>query len=292
MIAVDWGISTFRAYRVDQTGAVLDRLEAPLGVLQVQPGTFPGAFEKLVAAWLATNQGPIMLSGMVGSRHGWLEVPYVACPAGIQEIAAGVQEVRWGNHKAWIVPGVTAKDPDGVPDMMRGEETQLLGALGQLPTDAQVCLPGTHSKWVRVRNGQITSFATHMTGEVYAVLKDHSILGRTMTDGPVNPEAFSAGVRRAKDEGGLLHHLFGVRGRALTGDLPANAAASYLSGILIGGELAAAADAGTSVFLLGANALVDLYAMALAVFGFEAIRLDSDSVARGLYSLARQVTAK
>lgn len=291
MIAVDWGTSSFRAYRLGPEGVVLEKREAPLGILQVETGKFAEALDAQVGAWLKADTAPVMMSGMVGSRHGWLEVPYTPCPAGVAEIAAGMREVRWGSRRAWLAPGLSGNDDDGVPDVMRGEETQILGALDQLPADARVCLPGTHSKWVRVREGRITSFATHMTGEVFAVLKDHSILGRLMTEAPTDLESFSAGVARARNSRDLLHHIFGVRARGLTGDLPATSAASYLSGILIGHELASAALDPGPVFLLGASLLVDLYRHALKDFGRHAVVLNPDSVARGLFALGRMKEA-
>jgi 2-dehydro-3-deoxygalactonokinase len=173
---------------------------------------------------------------------------------------------------------------------MRGEETQILGVLEQLPASAWICLPGTHSKWVEVRDGTIVRFSTHMTGEVFALLKAHSILGRMMRDEPTDLQWFAAGVRRAQDSGGLLHHLFGVRARGLFGEVPDEVSASYLSGILIGHELVTARSAATAVFLLGARPLVDLYQHALRQFGRDATVLDPDAVVRGLFQLGAQLT--
>ena len=229
------------------------------------------------------------MSGMVGSRQGWAEVPYASCPAGAAEIASGLREVRWGDRRAWIAPGLSSRDAAGVPDVMRGEETQILGVLDELPASAWICLPGTHSKWVEVRDGMIVRFSTHMTGEVFAVLKTHSILGRMMRDEPTDLQWFAAGVRRAQDAGGLLHHLFGVRARGLFGEVPEEASASYLSGILVGHELVAARSAATAVFLLGAKPLVELYQHALRQFGRDATILDPDAVVRGLFQLGSRV---
>jgi 2-dehydro-3-deoxygalactonokinase len=290
MIAIDWGTSTFRAYRLSADGGVLDRRSAPLGIMQVEGGAFADALEGQIGDWLTAGDTPVVMSGMIGSRQGWVEAPYANCPTGAEQIAAGMCEVRWGKHRAWIAPGLSSRDAAGVPDVMRGEETQILGVLDQLPASAWICLPGTHSKWVEVRDGTIVRFATHMTGEVFGLLRSHSILGRMMRDGPTDLQWFAAGVRRAQDAGGVLHHLFGVRARGLFGELPDEASGSYLSGILIGHELVSARSAAAGVFLLGAKPLVDLYQHALRQFGREATVLDSDAVVRGLFRLGAQLS--
>jgi len=173
---------------------------------------------------------------------------------------------------------------------MRGEETQIIGALHRLSTASSwVCLPGTHSKWAEVRDAKILSFSTHMTGEVFALMKAHSILGRMMSDGPTDPTWFEAGVRRAQDAGGLLHHLFGVRARGLFSELPNERAASYLSGILIGDELASIGNTQGPVHLLGDPSLVALYRRALESLARVAVVLDSDAAVRGLFTLAQHL---
>jgi 2-dehydro-3-deoxygalactonokinase len=296
MIAVDWGTSSFRAYRLAPDGAVTERRAAPLGILNVEGGRFAEALESQVGDWLEADAGPIVMSGMIGSRQGWKEAAYVECPAGGRQIAANLQRVIWGTGRtAWIAPGVCSRDAGGVPDVMRGEETQILGVLDQLPAAAMLCLPGTHSKWVEVSDGHIQSFTTHMTGELFAVLRAHSILGRMMTEAPTDLGWFDAGVRRAEEAGGLLHHLFGVRARGLFGELPDAAAASHLSGILIGHELLAletgqAPESAAPVYLLGAHALEAAYRRALEHFGRRAVSLDADAAVRGLWRLAQHLS--
>jgi 2-dehydro-3-deoxygalactonokinase len=288
MIAIDWGTSSFRAYRLAADGRVLDKRSAPLGILNVEPGMFAQVLESQVGDWLEAAAWPIVMSGMIGSRQGWAEAPYAQCPAGAQEIAAGMREVGWAQHRAWIVPGLSARDATGIPDVMRGEEAQIIGVLDRLPAaGAWVCLPGTHSKWAEVREGKILRFSTYMTGEVFAVMKTHSILGRMMTDGPTDPAWFDAGVRRAHDAGGLLHHLFGVRARGLFGEVPGASAASYLSGILIGAELISTGATDGPVYLLGDPSLVTLYQRALGSFARTGIVLDPEAAVRGLHTLAQ-----
>ena len=280
MIAIDWGTTSFRAYRLDRAGAVVDSRVADKGILKVPPGQFPQTLDELIIGW---DDAPIVMSGMVGSRQGWVEAPYAPCPAGFGEIAAALKEVRWKNRRAWIVPGVSCRDAAGVPDVMRGEETQILGC----GVDGTICLPGTHSKWVEVRGGRIERFWTAMTGEAYAVLKQHSILGRMMEEGAADPEAFAQGVRRSGDEGGLLHHLFGVRTRGLMNELAPAASAPYLSGILIGHELRA--QAAQSFSLLGTAELAALYREAAEVLGLRAKILPSDAAVRCLFRLGREL---
>jgi 2-dehydro-3-deoxygalactonokinase len=273
MIAVDWGTSSLRCYRLDSQGTIVDSRSSGDGILNVAPGQFPGVLDRQIAGWSETL---IVMSGMVGSRQGWKEAPYVQCPAGFDEIAANLVEVRPG---VWIVPGLSCRDAAGVPDVMRGEETQILGC----GIDGAICLPGTHSKWVEVRNGKIERFSTHMTGEVYAVMKQHSILGRMMEEGKPHAGAFAEGVKRSGQPGGVLHHLFGVRTRGLMGELAPAASASYLSGILIGHELRTL-DA-RRFGILGAPDLAALYQQAAAILGMTTSVLDSTAAVRALARL-------
>lgn len=280
MIAVDWGTSQLRAYRLDASGAAVESRERPEGILTVPAGGFPAALDAIVAGWEA-DAGRVLMSGMVGSRQGWLEVPYVNCPADLGAIAAGVRPVPWRTESvALMCPGLTCRGTDGVPDVMRGEEVQVMGALALRADEGigSILMAGTHSKHVQVEGDTIAGFSTHMTGETFAVLKSHSILGRTMemSAGEASDDAaFDAGALRARAEGGLLHHLFGVRTRVLLGDMPGSAAADYLSGILIGHTLVAAAPK-PPVLIIGALALAERYRRAAALFGLACHILPSE----------------
>ena len=284
MIAVDWGTSSFRAFRM-RGSTVIDRHEAPNGILRVEPGGFEAALRQAVAPWLHAGETRILMAGMVGSRQGWREAPYVTCPAGADDLAQALVAVPFAGAAVRIVPGVRSMDAGGVPEVMRGEEAQLAGVLAEIGPDATACLPGSHSKWATIRNGRIAGFATHMTGEAFAALRDHTILGRMMQDGPASTEAFRRGVVRAGQAGGLLHHLFGVRTQGLSAQLPEGEAASYLSGLLIGHEVAAEAPAGP-VHLIGAPELCRLYALAIAERGATATIAGPDAAAYGLALIA------
>lgn len=289
MIAIDWGTSSFRGYRLDADGRVLERREAPLGILAVEGGRFAEALDTQVGDWIRARPAAVVMSGMIGSRQGWREAPYARTPAGADEIAAALVEVSVENGtRAWIVPGVMTCSADGVHDVMRGEETQILGALPALgPGHHTLCLPGTHSKWVVVVDGRIDSFTTHMTGEMFAVLTRHSILGRTMPEGaPEDAEAFAHGLARADADGGLLHHLFGVRAQMLAGVLPEAGSRDFLSGLLIGHECRSVAPRGV-VHLLGAPALAGRYRLALQRMGCTVHLLETDAVTRGLWHVAK-----
>jgi 2-dehydro-3-deoxygalactonokinase len=231
------------------------------------------------------------MSGMIGSRQGWKEVPYLACPVDLDALAAGCGEIAWARGRAFIVPGVSCRDPDGVPDVMRGEETQIFGALDELGESAVVCLPGTHSKYVRMRERRIVDFTTHMTGEVFGVLWRHSILGRLGGTETIDDDrAFDAGVDCSADGQGLLHHLFGVRSRGLFEEVPASGLASYLSGLLIGHEIRAATPA-VPVAVIGSADLTRLYCRAFARCGLSARPIRGEPAARGLWTIARSLAA-
>jgi len=288
MIGVDWGTSSFRAFRLGPDGAVLERRADSRGLLSVADGRFADTLGEAVGDWIAAGEARVLLAGMVGSRQGWREAPYVPCPAGGAELAASVIAVPFEGASVRLVPGVSALDAAGVPEVMRGEETQIMGVLGAPGMDGLVCLPGSHSKWVEVRNGRIAGFATHLTGEGFAALRGHTILGRMMREGPADIDGFDRGLARAGEPGGLLHHLFGVRTLGLTGRLAETAAAAYLSGLLIGHELRAAlgSDAGGLVVdLIGAPALCDLYARGIGALGGRVRRHDEDAAAQGLAAI-------
>lgn len=286
MIAVDWGTSSFRAFRLDAAGGVLERRSSALGILHVPGGDFAAVLRDQAGDWLAAGESEVLLSGMVGSRQGWVEAPYLRCPAGPREIAAALVPVPFDGARVRLVPGLSDMDEADVPEVMRGEETQLLGVLDTMGGEGLACLPGSHSKWAVIKGGRIASFRTYMSGEVFSALRAGTILGRMMVDGPSDAAAFAEGVARSGAPGHVLHHLFGVRTRGLFGTLADTASASYLSGLLIGHEIRAALPAGGRVCLIGAASLTALYASAIAACGGTARIMDEDAAARGLARIA------
>lgn len=262
LVAVDWGTSSLRAARLDTEGRVQDERSAARGILSVAPGAFEQVLGDFCGDWL--RDGTLCLvSGMAGSRQGWIEAPYCPCPADAADLA---------RHLAWAVPGRVAIVPGvscergGVPDVMRGEEVQVFGAVALLhERDLHALLPGTHSKHVRVRGGRIESFATFMTGELYALLRQHSILARTLPaeDGALDAAAFLEGVRHARSEASLLSAAFSARTLALFDRMPAAALPSYLSGLVIGEELRHVPTTGGKMAVIGTPELARRYALAL-----------------------------
>jgi 2-dehydro-3-deoxygalactonokinase len=302
LIGLDWGTSSLRAYLIGDTGAELDVRARPWGIMRVPSGGFAAAFRDVAADWRARWPDiPAIAAGMIGSRHGWREVPYVECPADASALAAGLVTVEDEGRPLYLVPGVVVRVP--LPNVARGEETQVVGALDSQPGLADhglLVLPGTHSKWVTVRAHRIVHFSTYMTGELFAVLRDHSILGRpaaedgTEEDGAAaSADAFRRGVACARESGaeGVSGRLFTTRSLVVVGDLAARHSLEYLSGLLIGEEVRSAL-AGLhgapppSLVLVGDAALCARYRDALTSFGVDEVRVCEHAASRGLWRIA------
>ena len=270
-LAVDWGTTNRRVYRVVD-GRVEETQRDDRGILAVGPDGFAAEAQGIRARM---GDLPMLCAGMVGSNRGWIDVPYVDCPADPAALAANIRWVEPG--RTAIVPGVAMRAP-GRADVMRGEEVQLLGALaaGLVPGDALLCQPGTHCKWATLAGGSIVRFATAMTGELFALLQKHSLLAAQMT-APVAPGAdFARGVADAADDA-LLTRLFGVRAEFVTGSRDDLGAASYVSGLLIGTDVRAQRVADRDVFLLADAQLGALYADAITAAGGRAHTIDSQA---------------
>ena len=299
LISVDWGTSNLRAFLLDPTGTVLAHGESRRGIANigahVDAGGFAAALSDAIGGWLNGGAVPVVMSGMIGSRQGWLEAPYVDVPAGLAGLAAALVRVPFDAADVFVVPGVKALAGDAA-DVMRGEEVQVFGAMARLATDhGRFVLPGTHSKWVEVEAGRIAHFATYMTGDVYAALRDHTILGALMAAGGESAEstgeAFRHGVRdgaREGSPGALLHRLFGVRTAGLFGRFEAAELPDYLSGLLIGAELGdQKRPQRKPVHLIAADALAARYRAAAETLGIEARAVPEDCVTDAHMAIAR-----
>lgn len=288
LISVDWGTTNFRAYLADATGTILADTESPSGILAIKNGAFPDVLRAQIGTWIeAHGKLPVMMSGMIGSRQGWVEAPYVRCPAGVREVAAALTPIEVESiGTVHLVPGLDHVPPGEPPDVMRGEEAQLLGAMASIPhKDMTFVHPGTHAKWVTVSGGAITGFTTYMTGEVYGALKGHTILGRLMKEGASNGSGFLKGVQAARPggfaPGRLLHQLFSVRTLGLFELLPATELPDYLSGLLIGSEIVAAASPGRTITIFGSDELTNRYGRAAEALGLGWNRGPEHSVVAG-----------
>lgn len=276
----------------------------PLGIMQVPTGGYPDALKTIAGDWLERWPGlPVMACGMIGSTQGWREAPYVPCPARVEDLASGLMAFEaLAGVRLHIVPGVS-KSAD-LPDVMRGEETQIFGTIAADPAlyaSSRLLHPGTHAKWVEVRDGAIQSFATYLTGELFAVLRNHSILGRPAKAAAIQrnvsePEtwrkSFARGVTAARDNApsGSAPLLFSTRSLVLAGALPAAESLDYLSGVLIGDEIRCAHPAdgfGGELVIIGEPALCERYRYALELFGTSRTRVLEDSAVEGIWQIAK-----
>jgi 2-dehydro-3-deoxygalactonokinase len=293
LIAIDWGTSSFRAWRVTASGEILDERQSPSGILSVKDGAFDEAFETLVGDWLSESEGvPVIASGMITSRTGWVETPYAPLPTGERVLANELRRhVTARGRVIHFVTGTAVNPCDGLPDVMRGEETEVIGHLsGSDADDAIIVLPGTHSKWVHAEKGEITGFETFMTGEIYAVLLRHSILGKLMADGPAQPSVFRQGVEVARSDGSILGKLFSARSGVLFDRLRPNEVAEYVSGLLIGEEVRTGLKRygfDRPFTVVGRGDLADRYVEAFSVCGATVRSGEPGMARRGLYRIAQ-----
>ena len=281
-IAVDWGTSHLRAWAMTDAGAVRDEARSERGMGTLAPAEFEPALLELVEPWLGAGRTLIVACGMLGSRQGWTEAPYstVPCkPLSLQTISAPVRDPRLTVR---IVPGLRQTTP--AADVMRGEETQIAGYLATRPGfDGVLCLPGTHTKWAEISAGEVVSFRTFMTGELFALLSGKSILAHSVKGGGWDDDAFAEAVddTLARPEA-LAAKLFNIRAEGLLGKPDSAVARARLSGLLLGAELAAARPywLGREVALVGAPDLTAVYARALARQGLDAAQADGSEMTR------------
>ena len=286
-IAVDWGTTNRRAYLIDSAGKQTGEFEDGKGILTISAGEFPAAIAEIRAK---LGDKPLLFAGMIGSNRGWKEAPYVACPAGLDELAMGLV---WAGEREAIVPGVSYVGDDRA-DVMRGEEVQVLGALaaGLVGPDSLVCHPGTHNKWTVLHQGRIQSFRTVMTGELFSLLKEHSILS-DLLQGPVEAnDVFRRAARYAVFHEALPAELFSIRASVLLGQRKKTDAPSYASGLLIGTDvrIGLTYPTGAQVVVMGRPVLTHLYAAAIEQAERQAIQLDGEQCfLAGIQEIAKRM---
>lgn len=286
-IAVDWGTTNRRAYLIDTGGKCTQEFEDDQGVLAVGAGGFAKAVADIRGR---LGDKPLLLAGMVGSNRGWVETPYVPAPAAIDQLAAAI---CWAGEREAIVPGVSYVAA-GRADVMRGEEVQLLGAIaaGLVDPDALICHPGTHAKWVLARSGGIKSFRTVMTGELFNLLRQYSILSDLLAGKVELNDAFKAGACHGVHNSDLPAELFAVRARVLLQQARPEDAASYASGLLIGNDvrIGLSEPLAAGVVVMGRPELTRLYAAAVEQAGRTAVEVDGDrSFVAGIARIAERI---
>ncbi|MCY9802596.1 2-dehydro-3-deoxygalactonokinase [Vibrio scophthalmi] len=276
-IAVDWGTSNFRAFLMTEDGLAIDKITASCGLLAVPDGLFSETFRQLTSPWAGKIESlPVLLGGMVGSQQGWCDVPYASLPVSIHDLSENLVDVElpWG-QKGWIVPGAAGDNQFEFHDVMRGEEIQLMGLAHQLGQNNVIAiLPGTHSKHARIKEQSLISFQTYMTGELFSILKQHSILGRQLPEQHHSKNAFLKGVDAGR-KGLLSAVIFSARTERLFNHISSSNIESYLSGILIGAELSAIST-DDLVYIVGDEKLCTLYQTALVHIGLKSKILSGD----------------
>jgi 2-dehydro-3-deoxygalactonokinase len=283
LLGIDWGTSNRRAYLVGADGQCSSPYSDAQGMLAAQ-GRFAQSLDSLLAAMRLDPATPVVMSGMVGSAQGWQEAPYLGCEVPLAQLGRHLVPLRGAGRVARtaFVPGYCYRGPNGEVDVMRGEETQLLGAQALGQGDGWVVLPGTHSKWALLRGGRIERWSTFMTGELFATLAKGGTLSALMNapDAVEDAGAFAQGLDLARRREPLSHSLFSIRARVVTGGLEAARARSFVSGLLIGTEFAAAPDDGSArtLTVVGSASLEERYRVAAGHFGIDVTVLDPDAV--------------
>lgn len=265
-IAIDWGSTHLRAW-LYRNGQCVDSLQLPYGVSRLVEQAAREVFDIYIEPWRKRETLPVVMAGMIGSDAGWQPVPYLECPVSLFELSAQLYEVA---PEVWIVPGLNTSR-----NVMRGEETQLLGAM-QLAPAACYVLPGTHSKWVRVANGAVSGFSTAMTGELHHVLMNHSLIGKGLPEQSEDSEAFQAGLQRGLDSPSLVTRLFEARALRVLGNLQPESVSEWLSGLLIGAEVAAM-EMVENVTLVGGESLCHRYRLAFEKAGVSVSEVAGDT---------------
>ena len=281
--AVDWGSSSFRAYRYDSVGQLVEKIDLSAGIKTLSNANFETVLLDNIGNWLQDGDA-ILLAGMITSRDGWIETPYLKCPLSLHQLAENSVRKNLSNGStALFLPGVSAP-----MDVMRGEELQLYGSL--TGDDQIVILPGTHSKWVYARSGVLEQFHTVVTGELFDLLINNSLIGGLATSTDWSELSFSNGVLDGFNSSAIISQLFSARSGVLLEQLKAQDVHSYLSGLLIGNEIRESVKFYPDVpkLLVGTDSLLDRYQLAFELLGLEVKRGQGDAAATGFQKLIKE----
>lgn len=304
-IILDWGTSSLRAMLVSDSGDTLDTRETASGGIQfVRDGAFEAALMSVVGEWFSAHGPlPVLASGMITSRNGWIELPYVDTPGGIPELAAGTKKLTLANGAViTFLPGMRNPASKPFPDVMRGEETQIVGF--GLDRDRTLVLPGTHSKWARIKSGRIDGFQTYATGEVFALLTKHSFIAKAQDPAPgAEPdwESFDLGAKFAAGNDAsadaFLSAIFSARTGILDGRLKPENILDYVSGLVIGSEFRQARTAGwfkagETIGIVGNNVLNSRYGRIAPLFGLTIEPGPENAAKRGITLIAAEAAMK
>ncbi|MCH9644776.1 MAG: 2-dehydro-3-deoxygalactonokinase [Gammaproteobacteria bacterium] len=292
-IGVDWGTTNFRAFLLSETAEMLDSRSAAQGILSVVKGAFATTLKNQLADWLQQYPTiPVLMSGMVGSSSGWQEVPYQNCPVDPATLSEHLYALpKLDQHALYIVPGLQLDVAEGRADVMRGEETQLFGVMAQTAVSC-CCLPGTHSKWVRLNDGKIEAFTTYMTGELFSLLTKHSILHKQIHASQFSESEFIRGLDVAQNDQGFLANCFNVRAQYLMKHLSSGHTEAFLSGLLIGNELLSAKpywQQAEKIMVIASEQVLSRYRVACQHLAIDVAGMQAEkAVIHGLMMLAKQ----
>ena len=307
LIALDWGSTRFRGWLLDPNGIEIDKIDEEFGILKINNSQYLDVFEKYLGSWIEEHGSiPIIAAGMIGSRQGWKEAPYLNCPAGPEQLAKNLTYFKINSKlikntlSMAIVPGIQYFE-NGIPDVMRGEETQIAGLLWSQHQVGLCILPGTHSKWVFTNRGRIESFTTFMTGEIFSLVEKHSIVNRLMVGKSFSREDFLSGCNHSLNSSyGFLKQIFSARTMVLFEKVKPKGIHSYLSGIVIGNEIKDGLEnhynntryKNNTIILNGEYSLCNLYKIAFEMAGIKVKLEKKNLLAKGLYQIAKTVFLK
>jgi len=303
LIALDWGSTRFRGWLLDPNGIEIDKIDEEFGILNINHSQYIDVFEKQLGSWIKEHGSiPIIAAGMIGSRQGWMETPYLNCPTGPEQLAQNLTYLKINSKlindpiSMAIVPGIQYFE-NGIPDVMRGEETQIAGLLWSQHQVGLCIFPGTHSKWIFTNKGIIESFTTFMTGEIFSLMEKHSIVNRLMVGKSFNREDFLSGCNQSLSSSyGFLKQIFSARTMGLFDKVKPKGIYSYLSGIVIGNEIKDGLDnyyknssyKEKTIIMNGENSLCNLYKIAFEIAGVKVKLEKKNLVAKGLFQIAQK----